>query len=177
MTPVPPGLIHDLRSGDPAALDRAYRLWSDRVFSYAASILGDGDAAEDIVQETFMKLPASIHSLESDDAFLSWLFRITRNECLMLLRKRHRNGTVDENAVWDGESPLERVERDDMNAIVRELLRRLRPEYREVLLLREYEELSYAEIADLTGATESSVKSRIFRAREALTEAMKRRGE
>lgn len=100
------------------------------------------------------------------------MFQIARNEALMKLRrnKESSNGGMDD--VWDDNTPLTVLEHNDIIGIVERSVNNLKVEYREVLLLREYDQLSYAEIADITGATTSAVKSRIFKARKALAETL-----
>jgi RNA polymerase sigma-70 factor (ECF subfamily) len=75
--------------------------------------------------------------------------------------------------VWDSNTPHEQFVAKETTEIVRLLLHELKQEYREVLVLREYEQMTYAEIADVTETTESSVKSRIFKARKALAARLK----
>ena len=88
----------------------------------------------------------------------------------MVFRRRKTTNGLDGEAelVWGEETPLEIVIGEERTKLVQRVLGKLKPEYREVLLLREYEQLSYAEIAEVTGDTESSVKSRLFKARRAL---------
>jgi len=78
-----------------------------------------------------------------------------------------------ENEVWDEESPLDRMVERERAAVVQHCVSLLRPAYREVLILREYEHLSYSEIARITGATESAVKSVLFKARNAIAKKLK----
>jgi RNA polymerase sigma-70 factor (ECF subfamily) len=74
--------------------------------------------------------------------------------------------------VWDEDNPLEELEEQETKNIIQHYLGLLRPHYRELLVLREYEQLSYAEIAAITGATESAVKSGLFKARKALAKKL-----
>jgi RNA polymerase sigma-70 factor, ECF subfamily len=73
-----------------------------------------------------------------------------------------------ENEVWEEEGPLERIVEQERAEVVQHCLSLLKPAYREVLILREYEQLSYSEIARVTGASESAVKSALFKARKAM---------
>ncbi len=90
----------------------------------------------------------------------------------MQLRKERRNGVLRDEEVWTDEVHEDMV-RGETVEIVQQMIALLKPEYREVLVLREYEQLSYAEIAGVTGVTESSVKSRLFKARKALFQKLK----
>jgi RNA polymerase sigma-70 factor (ECF subfamily) len=90
----------------------------------------------------------------------------------MAIRRRRDGGNDDAGSVWDDETPLSLAEKEDVRNLVQSALARLRVEYREVIHLREFEGLSYGEIASVTGDSESSVKSRLFKARRALAEKL-----
>ena len=120
-----------------------------------------------------MKLDREASQLQNLDAFKPWLFRIARNEALMILRRRGKRSEEDPDSVWSEQTPLDALVRAETVELVQKFLFELKVEYREVLVLREYERLSYAEIALMTGASESSVKSRIFKARKALTDRLR----
>jgi RNA polymerase sigma-70 factor (ECF subfamily) len=91
----------------------------------------------------------------------------------MEIRKRRRNGQIDVDSVWQDETPHDQYVNLERSEIVNGLLDSLKREYREVLILRAYEDLSYSEIAAITGDSESSVKSRIFKARKAMSDKLK----
>jgi len=91
----------------------------------------------------------------------------------MHLRRNRRNGVQSDEDVWDETTPYDLTISAETTEIVQRLLQNLKSEYREVILLREYEQLSYTQIAEITSNTESSVKSRLFKARKALTKRLK----
>ena len=165
-------LIEQLKHGDQRALGQLYQEFSSGVFAYCLKILADRQLAEDVVQETFLKVRQHAGSIEKNESFKSWIFRIARNEALMQIRKRRQNGQIDDNTVWEEETPHLQLVKAERSEMVNRLLDSLKHEYREVLVLLVYENMSYAEIATITGATESSVKSRIFRARKAMIERL-----
>jgi RNA polymerase sigma-70 factor, ECF subfamily len=136
-------------------------------------MLTDSNAAEDATQETFIKMFAGVHGLQKVESFLPWLFSIARNEVMMHIRRNRRNGIQSDEDVWDETTPYELIVSAETTEIVQRLLQNLKSEYREVILLREYEQLSYTQIAEITCNTESSVKSRLFKARKALTKKLK----
>lgn len=136
-------------------------------------MLLDRDAAEDATHETFFKLYTHADSLHSPQALHAWLLTTARNEVMMFFRRKRHNGTSDENEVWEDQTPHEVVVSRETTDVVNSLIEQLKSEYREVIVLREYEGLSYAEIASMTGDSESSVKSRLFKARKALIEKLK----
>jgi RNA polymerase sigma-70 factor (ECF subfamily) len=101
------------------------------------------------------------------------MFTIARNEVYAHLRRARSNGLEGNEDVWESDSPHEEFVAQEQVELVQRLLTQLKPEYREVLLLVEYEQMSYADIAAITGATLSSVESRIFKARKALGKKLK----
>lgn len=155
-------LIKELQSGSQHALGMLYEEHSSGVFAYCLKILADRQLAEDVVQETFLKVKQHAQSIQHSESFKSWLFRIARNEALIQLRKRRSNGVIGDS-VWSDETPHHVFVAMERTEMVNRLLDSLKQEYREVLVLLVYENMSYAEIASVTGETESSVKSRIFR--------------
>ena len=166
-------LIEELQRGSDRALAVVYQEFSQGVFAYCLKILADRQLAEDVVQETFLKVRQHAQSIQRNESFKSWIFRIARNEALMQLRKKRWDGQVEDESVWSEETPYKQFVAQERSEIVNRLLDSLKHEYREVLVLRVYEDMSYTEIASVTGATESSVKSRIFRARKEMIEKMK----
>ena len=170
-------LIAELQRGSDSALAAVYQEFNQGVFAYCMKILADRQLAEDAVQETFLKVRQHAQSIQRIESFRSWVFRIARNEALMQLRQRRSNGQIEDESVWSEETPHEQFVALERSEIVNRLLNSLKHEYREVLVLLVYENMSYAEIASVTGATESSVKSRIFRARKEMIEKLKPYGE
>jgi len=167
-------LIDGLQCGNDRAFAAVYQRYGEGVFAYCLKILADRQLAEDVLQETFLKVQEQVQSLRRNASFRSWIFRIARNEAMMHFRKTRLNGRLADDSVWDEETPHEMLVSAERSEIVNRLLESLKHEYREVLVLLVYENMSYAEIASITGATESSVKSRIFRARKAMIEKLKK---
>ena len=165
-------LLDGIQHGDAHAFTQLYELYKTRLYSYCLKLLRDGQNAEDAVQETFVKVHAGCHSVRSLQSLRGWIFTIARNEAFGILRKAKMSLVEEDGQVWENETPLELLVQSERKDIVQHFLRELRPEYHEVLMLREYEDFSYAEIARITSSTESSVKSRIFKARRALVEKL-----
>jgi RNA polymerase sigma-70 factor (ECF subfamily) len=157
--------------------EHAFRSLFDRfrapVHAYCARMLGDRDDAEDAAQETFIHALRDASGLRSPEKFRGWLFGIARHRVMMIIRQR-RNGMreISGDDVWDGETPLTMAERSDMQLHVRNAVAGLSPMYREVVILRDFQHLSYAEIAVATESTESAVRSRLHKARKALVTAL-----
>ena len=167
-------LIVEIRSGSKKAFDVLYEKFRPRLLAYCRRILGNTDDAEDVVQDVFIKAHDKIDSLMNGILLKHWLFSIARNEALMKIRKRHPETSIDADAVWDDETPIDQLEHQETSEIVQRLLRDLKLEYREVLVLREYDGLSYSDIAKIIGVSEDVIRVRIYRARNAMTEKLKR---
>jgi len=167
-------LIKRLKEGDSAAFGELYRKYRGRIHRFALKLLQRTDLAEDIVQETFLKMHDAIATLDRNPSLASWLFTIARNEVYSHLRKERRNGQrVDADEVWIGGTVFDEVSEAETVEIVQRFVACLKNEYKEVLMLREYEGLSYEEISAVTGDSVSSVRSRLFKARKALTQKLK----
>lgn len=159
--------------GDKAAFSALYEKYRRRVFAFCYSLTDSRETAEDVVQTTFLKAYQSLATLDDHRLFYYWLFTIARNEVYAHLRRRQGSGVAtsldDAEDVWDGESPHEQLVNEETHALVERGLALLKAEYREALILRQYESLSYAEIAAITGDSISAVESRLFKARKALS--------
>lgn len=165
-----PDLASAIRSGSPRANDDVYRLYAPGVRRYCVALLGGRDDADDCVQNTFLKVCNDMRGLDGLDALTSWIMTIARNEVYTVFRKRRNHLPLDDAAdqIWDLETPQLRAERQELLDAVADSLEHLLPTYREVLILREMEQYSYAEIAAMTDSTISAVESRLFKARKAL---------
>jgi RNA polymerase sigma-70 factor, ECF subfamily len=170
-------LLDGIRRGEAGDFTTLYKKYVRRVYAYCYRMIPNHENAEDLVQQTFVKAYESIASLENPELFYSWLFSIARNEVYAFLRHRRSNGGVlsgldDEEIVCSEESPLELLVGGERTMLLQKTISGLKLEYREILILRHYERLSYAEIAAMTGDTISSVESRLYKARRALAEKL-----
>jgi RNA polymerase sigma-70 factor (ECF subfamily) len=166
-------LVMELRNGSVDAFEELYHRYKRHIFTFCLKLSGSRALAEDATHDTFLKMHNSIGTLNDISLFRSWLFSIAHNGVFRQLHKQRRNGSFDEENVWIDETPLTITESNDTAEIITACINVLKPEYKEVLLLREYDQRSYDEIAMITGNTESSVKSRLFKARKALAEKLK----
>ncbi|WP_412067980.1 RNA polymerase sigma factor [Rubrivirga sp. IMCC43871] len=168
MPPDDPALIDAFRQGDEFAFVALYDRYKGAVYGYCAKMLLDKTAAEDLLQETFARAYEHRGRLLNTTSFKAWLFTIARNQCLNALRKRGREVGFEPDApepTSPGVTPFGHLLRSEQAALVSRTLDALSPSYREVVVLREYQNLSYAEIAAVTKSTVSAVKSRLFKAR------------
>ena len=168
MPPDDPALIDAFRQGDEFAFVTLYDRYKGAVYAYCAKMLLDRAQAEDLLQETFARAYEHRERLLSSTSFKAWLFTIARNQCLNVLRKRGREVGFAEDAPEPpshGATPFANLLKSEQTALVTKTLGQLSPSYREVIVLREYQNLSYDEIASVTKSTVSAVKSRLFKAR------------
>ncbi len=169
-------LIRRCQQGDEAAFETLIHLHEKKIYALCRRMCRDEDDALEAAQDAFLAVWRGIGNFRADAAFSTWLYRLATNACLDLLRReKKRGGDVsldDEDAAVDpvdaAPLPEEAVERAETQRMVREALYALPDDYRQVLLLRETEQLSYQEIASATGLELGTVKSRISRARLAL---------
>ena len=148
-----------------------YAQFERRVLAYCLYVTGDKDTAHDVFQEVFVKAYQSIHSLKDAGKASHWLFRIARNECLNSLKATQRQNkrsvkldSINEPADTSGHT----VERRDEFEHLRRGIAELPEDYREALLLAEFEGFSLKEIAEITCTSLSNVKIRIHRAKQKL---------
>ena len=165
-------LLDLLRGGNREALGELYNRHHQRLLRYCSRLLKDEQRAKDAVQNVFVKLQTGQQNIRNSQSLQSWLFAVARNEALADIRLK-KNIKADDSIVWEGNSPEEELLAKERKDVVGIVLQRLSASYREVIILREYERMSYEEIAGITGATVSSVKSRLFKARKALIEKLK----
>lgn len=177
--PAPPApddrpLAERARSGDPRAFAELVRRYQDRVFRFILRMIDVREEAMDLTQDTFLKAYEALPGWRPEAQFRTWLFRIARNAALDSLRRRQRVvfTPMDDDMQIADHAPTaeEGLDARRRHAHLEVALRALPPDHREVMLLREVEGLSYAEMAAVLNLNEGTVKSRLARARAALLE-------
>ncbi len=162
-------LVAAFRAGDEFAFVALYNRYKGAIYAYCAKMLLDREAAQDVTQEVFLRAYENRDRLVAGEAFRAWLYTVARNRCLNLLRTAGRDVPFDEDdAPPLPDTPFSDLDRTERVALVDRGLRALPADYREVIVLREYDDLSYEEIAAATRSTVSAVKSRLFKARRKL---------
>ena len=181
-------IINRVRGGDTEAFEQLVLEHQNKVYSLALRMLGNEEDARDMAQEAFVRAYTSLAGFRGDSKFSVWLYRLTSNICIVFLRSRQRHQTVsltydtEDSEGGQLEIPDERftpeagLERSELRSAVLRGLDSLSPEFRNILLLREIDGLSYGEISRALDLEEGTVKSRIFRARKKLTEFLLRDG-
>jgi RNA polymerase sigma-70 factor (ECF subfamily) len=171
-------IARGLKRNDTELLDRLIEQYQHRLLRYLLFLTGKREVAEDLFQETWMRVLLRGAQYNGKARFDTWLFTIARNLVIDLSRKRQM-ASLDEmseagdderpfEVALDGPSPLEQFATREDQAEVAAVLLKLEPNYREVLVLRFHEELSLEEIASVTRAPLSTVKSRLYRGLAAL---------
>ena len=153
-------------SGDPEAYEAIVTRYQRGLFNVALRMLGNYEDARDATQNAFIKAYQHLDTFNPEQRFFSWLFRILKNECLNALRGRRPFEPVSLGLpAGDRPDPVEVRER---HSAVQAALLALSMEYREVVVLRHYTDLSYEEIAAALGIPAKTVKSRLYTARQQL---------
>jgi RNA polymerase sigma-70 factor (ECF subfamily) len=180
-----PTLLVRARAGDASAREELARTSGDAAFRFALQLVGDRELARDVAQDSVMRLFASLHRVDPERPIQPWLFSIVRHRVIDLRRRtRSRNerplelatgaATAGEGVTHDppdaSPGPLERSERVELQRLVWSCLGRLDPAHREILVLRDYQDLSYREIAEVLAVPLGTVMSRLHAARRRLRE-------
>ena len=157
-----------LRAGEAEALRVLYERHARSIYNFAHRLLLDPATAEEILQETFLRVYQERAAFRPVATFKTWAFTIARNLCVDILRSAPRLHEVGANPLPEvadpGPSPLDRLDRSNREAVLRRALSDLPPDDREVLLLSRYHGLKYREIAAIVGGSEDAVKMRVHRA-------------
>ena len=171
-------LIQQAQAGNRHAFGLLVQRHQTRVFQFVRRLHGGADEALDITQETFLKAFLAMGKWRPEARFQTWLLQIARNTTLDALRQRRRRPCEvledDRQLVSPVASPERQLAGTRRLALLARLLERLPLEHREILLLREVEGLSYAELASVLDIHPGTVKSRLARAREAILASYRR---
>lgn len=173
-------LISRAQNGDREAFGALVEQYRDNVYRLAYRMCGNEYDADEAAQEAFVAAWRALPNFRGDAKFSTWLYRLTTNAAIDVMRREKRHQTVGDGEMVDladdADSPQETVERTEQQEAVQKALATLSEEYREVLLLRYMEELDYAEIAEVLKLPSGTVKSRINRAKAALKTALLKSG-
>jgi len=177
-------LVRRIQRRDEAAFRELVERYQNKVYSIIYGILRNHNDAEDIAQQVFTKIYFSISNFDFRSSLLTWIYKITVNECYDYLRKRRVRKLVYESDLGDEEGvSMERSEPDTAPRIDEQLERRdlalkllakVSEEDRNLMLLKEVEGHSVEELARMTGMNENTIKVKLFRARQKLLKAAER---
>jgi len=176
-------LVTAAKAGAYDAFERLVNRYEHKIYRLGLNITGNPEDAEDVLQETFLKAFENLPRFREDSRFYTWIVRIGVNQALMKLRKRRSDRLVslDEPVEDNGDSiprdfadwhpnPEQLLGRTETREILEKAIQNLPPSFRTVFLLRDVEDLSTEETAEMLGLTISAVKARLFRARLRLRE-------
>ena len=181
-------LIRQAAAGDQNAFAALLAAYQKPVYNLALRMTGSPDDALDLSQEAFLRAWRGLSGYRFDAAFSTWLYRLTGNVCIDFLRRRKKEKTIplyytdEENEEQELPLPHPAPGTEDQALLhleqnqVTEAMAKLEPEYRQALILRVIDGLSYAEIAAAMDVPEGTVKSRIARAREKMRRLLKKTG-
>ena len=173
-------LIQEFNNGTEQAFAELIERYQHRVYNTTFRMLGNREDALDIAQESFIRVYKNLKKFKGDSSFSTWLFRITTNACRDELRKRKRRPAIytgtssddENNTIQNISSDIDEPEKTtisrDINKTIQEKIKQLPAEQKLIFVLREFQDLSYQEIADILHISMGTVKSRLSRARRSL---------
>ncbi len=172
MGPTDEDLVAAVQGGDASAFDTLVLRWDRKIQGAAFRVLGSDDEARDVSQEAFLKAFRGLRTFKREARFSSWLYQIAMNLCRDKLRRRRGREHVSlddvvengEPALRQGPVALETLHNRDVSRVVAAAIDGLSDEQREVVVLKEYQGLTFPEIADVLGVPLSTVKTRLYRA-------------
>jgi RNA polymerase sigma-70 factor (ECF subfamily) len=177
-------LVERVQQGDKRAFDLLVRKYQNKIVHLVTRYLHDSTEALDVAQETFIKAYRALPSFRGDSAFYTWLYRIATNTAKNYLVAQNRRPPMDDIDAQDAEqfsgdtglkeyaTPEHLLLRDEIEQTITAAIEALPDELRTAISLRELEGLSYEEIAQVMDCPIGTVRSRIFRAREAIDERL-----
>ncbi len=173
-------LVIRSQRGEKAAFGELVRRYMQRAYFTALGITGSGEAALDLSQDAFIRAYRAIKKFEPSRPFFAWYYQILRNLCFNYLRDRKRHaapfseiGESRLSQIGDAsQRPDEALQRKEIQEAVWQAMNRLKPEEREILILREFEGYSYNDIAGMLNIPVGTVMSRLYYARKSLRDQL-----
>lgn len=171
-----PTLVERCLSGDNRAFEAIVEKYQKPVFNAVFRIVNDYDDSEDVTQAAFVKAYEKLKSFNRKYKFFSWLYRIAVNESINFVNSRKNLEGLTESIMSNEKTPEETVDGTDLSERIRDALLDLKLEYRTVVVLKHFQNLSYQEISYIIDVPEKTVKARLFAARERLKGILLRKG-
>jgi RNA polymerase sigma-70 factor (ECF subfamily) len=177
-------LVEACQSGEASAFDVLVARWEDRIRGAAFRFLGSEEEARDVAQEAFLKAYRCLGGFKREARFSSWLYQIATNLCRDRLRRRKTRATVSLEEIEENGPVMveprpgahDRLLQMDLARAVRRAVEALPDEQREVVILKEYQELTFLEIAQTLDVPVSTVKTRLYRGLGQLRRRLEREG-
>jgi RNA polymerase sigma-70 factor (ECF subfamily) len=176
-------LVEVVRSKDKELFFEVVNRYQNKIFAYISRLIGDRSEAEDLTQDVFIKVYKNLFGFDVKRKFSSWIYRIAHNESVNYLKKKSyfkilsiEQNEFLKNTMTSTENLIEKIIQKESSKKIKELLGKLSFKYKEVLILRYFEEKSYEEIGDITRRPVSTVGTMINRAKSQLEKIMKDEG-
>lgn len=161
------------RAGDDAAFDALLQRYRQPILNFVYRLIGDATEAEDVAQDTFVRAYRHLTDYDERRQFSTWLFALARNAALDRLRYRQRHPTAPLDTAPEPSAPSRDVENRELGAQIAAAIQSLPEDQRTAIVLAEYHDLSYAEIAQIMDCSVKSVESRLYRAKTVLRERLR----
>jgi RNA polymerase sigma-70 factor (ECF subfamily) len=171
-------LVERVKAGDKRAFDLLVKKYQHKIIALIGRYVYDHHEAQDVAQETFIKAYRALPKFRGDSAFYTWIYRIAINTAknhLVARGRRPADVDVDDAQFFEGDNQLKDIAtpenqlyKDELELVIKRSLNKLPEDLRVALTLREFDGMSYEEIADVMDCPVGTVRSRIFRAREAI---------
>jgi RNA polymerase sigma-70 factor (ECF subfamily) len=159
-------VFEQIQRGNTSAFNALVAEWQDSIHRFAYRFFYDADDAQEITQKTFIRVFSNLDQLDDPDKFSSWIYRIAKNLCLDELKRAGRKKSsplelVKSERIADG-NPAKKMEAKELGEWIQKALLAIPEEQRVVIIMKEYEGLTFKEIAEILDESESTVKSRLY---------------
>ncbi len=165
-------LVRRCLQGDKKAFEEIVDRYQKTVFNAAFRILNDYEDAADVAQSVFIRVYENLEKFSARYKFFSWLYKITVNESLNFLKQRKQIGGIAAEEVADAKTPEDLYKDVELSESIQQALMQIGLDYRLVIVLRYFQDLSYNEISYVLDTPEKTIKSRLFTARNLLKNIM-----
>lgn len=169
-------LVQACLAGDRKAFEMLVARYEKKLFNTSYRVVNDYEDAMDATQTTFVKAYEKLDTFNPSYRFFSWIYRILLNESLNLIHQRKRFDQLDSDIILRARNPEENLNEREAGRHIQAALMDMKPDYRVLIVLKHFQELSYDEISEVTGIPTKTVKSRLFTARQQLRELLLKRG-
>jgi RNA polymerase sigma-70 factor, ECF subfamily len=159
-------LILQCRQGDRKALGELVREYERPIYNAAYRIVGNPDDAADVTQVVFMKAFERLDQYNPEYKFFSWIYRMAVNESINLRNRSQRLQALEDDQFTAADNPQDMLEAETLSSIIQAGLMELQDDYRVVVVMRHFSDMSYKDISGVLNIPEKTVKSRLYSARQ-----------
>jgi len=157
-------IIHSILNGNHDDFRILYERYKDKIYNLARTMLGKSELAEEAVQDTFVKAYISLESFRMQSTFFTWIYRIAINRCRDIIKKNRRNGHAIPIDDYKTSDSLIEYSTEGSSEDIRFLILQLKPRFREVIIMRFIDEMSYSDMKKITKIPEGLLRVRVSRA-------------